>query len=267
MTHPVLADLRAEDPATRRAACAAAAEDPSAVLLVDALCETLGDPDASVARAASRALVSLRAHQETVRTALSAALRSQDPSCRMRAALTQAQVEPPPIKLLPALVEALGHAEAEERWQVIRALVELGRLHDEVFPVLVSLVGTEDSPRTRRMAVLALRALAPDRVESARVILAASRSSDIALRRVALSACASLVAAPEATLDRLAEALRDDPDPASRRCAAAALRSMARRPELPDHIVHALQGATEDDDASVRSHAAQALAGVSDAPG
>jgi len=267
VTHPVLANLRAEDPATRRAACAAAAEDPSAVLLVDALCETLGDSDASVGRAASRALASLGNHRETVRTALAAALRSQQPERRMRGALAHARLEPPPIKLLPPLVEALGHAEAEERWQVIRALVELGRLHDEVFPVLVALVEKEASPRVSRMAVLALRALAPDRAESARAILEASRSPDIALRRVALSACAGLTAASEAIPVRLAEVLSDDVDPTSRRCAAAALRALASHPQLPESVLSALEYAAADEAASVRAHSAQALARLRDLAG
>ena len=226
MTHPVLADLRAEDPATRRAACAAAAQGPSAVLLIDALCEALGDRDPSVGRAAIRAVASLGAHREAARTALSSALHSSQPERRMRAALAHAYLEPPPIKLLPPLVEALGHAQGEERWQVTRALVELGRLHGEVFPVLVALVEGDASPRVRRMALFALRALAPDRPESARVILEASRSPDVTLRRVALSACAGLATPPENIPERLAEVLQCDPDPASRRCAAAALRSL-----------------------------------------
>lgn len=262
MTHPVLTALRAESPAARRAACAAAVEDPSAVLLVDALCEALGDRDASVGRAACRALASLGAHRDAVRTALSAALRGERAEQRMRAALAHAHLEPPPIKLLPPLVEALGFAEGEERWQVTRALVELGRLHGEVFPVLATLVETGDSPRVRRMALLALRALAPDRAESAQAILEASRSPDLALRRVALSACAGLVAPPEGIPARLVEALRSDPDPACRRCAAAALAALAGGQPLPEAAVAALERAAagEDKDGSVREHAARALA-------
>lgn len=261
MTHPILADLRADDPATRRSACAAVASDPSAVLLVDALCEALGDPDPSVARAASRALASLGAHRDAVRTALASALRSEQPERRMRAALTYAHLEPPPIKLLPPLVEALGHAEGDERWQVTRALVELGRMHGEVLPVLAALVETGASPRVQRMALLALRALAPDRPETLRAVLEASRSPDLALRRVALSACAGLMEPPAEIAERLAEALASDPDAASRRSAAAALRALAAHTRLPDAALGALERAASarDDDESVREHAARAL--------
>ena len=173
----------------------------------------------------------------------------------------QAAVDVEVVLRVPPLVEALGHAQGEERWQVTRALVELGRLHGEVFPVLVALVEGDASPRVRRMALFALRALAPDRPESARVILEASRSPDVTLRRVALSACAGLATPPENIPERLAEVLQCDPDPASRRCAAAALRSLATDPQLPETAVDALEraaaGADEDD--SVREHAARAL--------
>jgi len=262
VTHPVLANLRADDPATRRAACSAAAEDPSAVLLVDALCETLNDDDQSVARAASQALASLGTHRDAVRTALASALRAERPRCRMYAALAQARLEPPPIKLLPPLVDALAHAEGEERWQVTQALVELGRLHGEVFPVLRSLVETGEPPRVRRLALLALRALGPDQPESASIILDASQSPDAALRRIALSACAGLVAPPDDIVARLAEALAADPDPGSRRCAAAALRALSPRMHLPESVRAALERAASgsDSDISVREHATQALA-------
>ena len=59
MSHPVLERLRDADPEQRRRACEAAPDDPSAVLLVDALAECLGDSAKQVARAASRALTRL----------------------------------------------------------------------------------------------------------------------------------------------------------------------------------------------------------------
>lgn len=59
MTHPVAQGLASADPAARRAACAAAAEDPAGVLLAGALGAALGDPDKGVARAASDALVAI----------------------------------------------------------------------------------------------------------------------------------------------------------------------------------------------------------------
>ena len=59
MSHPIAAALASADPNERRAACAAAVEDPSAVLLADALAARLGDPVKAVVRAASDALVAI----------------------------------------------------------------------------------------------------------------------------------------------------------------------------------------------------------------
>ena len=86
MTHPVLMRLRSDDASERRAACAAAVGDPSAVLLVDALADALGDPDASVMRAASDALVALDRGGPSVRDALAKALRGDDVARRWGAA-------------------------------------------------------------------------------------------------------------------------------------------------------------------------------------
>ena len=51
MTHPIATALASPDPNERRAACAAAVDDPSAVLLADALAALLGDPVKAVVRA------------------------------------------------------------------------------------------------------------------------------------------------------------------------------------------------------------------------
>ena len=57
MSHPLLARLASADPDERSAACAAAPDDPSAILLSDALGDALGDPVSAVAEAAEAALV------------------------------------------------------------------------------------------------------------------------------------------------------------------------------------------------------------------
>src|SRR4030095_7747413 len=59
VTHPIAAQLASPDPEARRAACVAAPDDPSAVLLAGALAAVLGDPVKAVARAASDALVAI----------------------------------------------------------------------------------------------------------------------------------------------------------------------------------------------------------------
>ena len=223
MSHPVLVRLRSDDASERRAACAAAVSDPSAVLLVVALADALGDPEPTVVRAASDALVELERDAPSVRTALAKALHSDDATRRWGAASTWARIEPPPIKLLPALVETLGFPDGHARWAAARLLVSMGRLHGEVLPVLLAMAREDERPHARRMAVYALRELAPDAPETARALLEATRDPDLQLRRAALTSLASVLDPPREVISQLIAILDADPDGASRRIAATSL--------------------------------------------
>jgi HEAT repeat protein len=222
LTHPVLGRLASADAEERRSACLAAESDPSAVLLVPALAEALGDETDAVARAASQTLAALGRRHAAVREALRASLREDPPRRRIRAAFTLARLEPPELRSLPALVSALEDADGDVRWTATRILVELGRLHGEVLPVLLNLA-RDASARVRRMALGGLRELAPGEPEVARVLVAASRDTDPGVRRAALTALAALEGPPGLVRERLVEAAGGDPDAASRRLAEIAL--------------------------------------------
>jgi HEAT repeat protein len=219
----LLQELSSADPEARRAACLAAPNNPSAIVLVDALTEALADSVKSVARAASEALVAIGSQQGGVEKALRAALRSSVPSQRWSAALTAARLEPPGTRLLPPLVEAMSSADGDVRWASARVIVEIGRLHGEVLPLLVAMVRSGESAVARRMASFALRELAPDRSEAAEVLLAATRDVDLHVRRAAFTALASLMSPSPEVTTRLIEALRGDDDAPTRRLAALAL--------------------------------------------
>ncbi|HTY19425.1 MAG TPA: HEAT repeat domain-containing protein [Myxococcota bacterium] len=227
MSHPLLADLQSADPAQRAAACRGAARDPAGALLAEALVSALADPEPAVARAARAALVDLARASDGVLPLLRRALRSEPPQARIHAALALARLEPPGPPLLPALVDALAATERELRWAAARVLVDMGRLHGEVLGVLLGLVGTAERPAARRMASFALRELAPDRPEAARVLLAATRDGDVAVRRAAVLALAGLLDPPREVAARLAE-LRDDRDPALARLAGLALGGLEK---------------------------------------
>jgi HEAT repeat protein len=253
VTHPILERLASDDAGARRDACAAAAEDPAAALLAPALGTALGDPSKAVARAASDALVAIARRSGGVDDVLRAALHSDSAAARWGAAFTLARIEPPAPRLLPALVEALGSDDGDVRWAAARILVDLGRLHGEVLALLVGLARTGERPVLRRMAAYALRTLAPDRPEAARVLLEATRDADLQVRRAAFTALAALEAPPPEVGARLVEALRGDPDPGSRRLAALALGELgaanprALPPAARDGLRAAL-GASEDAD-------------------
>ena len=229
MSHPLLERLRDADPEARRKACTAAATDPSAVLLVDALCESLADPDKRVARAASDALAAIGSHDGEVGRHLSAALGRRGGDRRWWTAFTLSRLEPPSIKLMPILVDALEHEQGDIRWSAAKLLVEMGRLEPEVLPVLLHFVASEERPAARRMAIFCLRELAPDREETGPALLAASHAADREIQRAALGALAALLEPTPPVWQRLREAAEQDGDPTARHIATTAIASLGRR--------------------------------------
>ena len=223
MSHPLVERLRSRDPAERRDACLDAAEDPAAVLLVEALVAALGDPVRAVWRAAADALASIGRRDAGVLAALRGALASGEPRTRRVAALVGARLAPREMRLLPPLVEALGSQDGYLRWGAARALVELSRAQGEVHPLLLHVAHSDPDAVSRRMAAFCLRDVEPADPRTAAALLAASRDAVVAVRRAALSALASLLEPPRDVEERLREALGSDADGACRRIAAAVL--------------------------------------------
>lgn len=261
--HPVIERMQRADAGEREAACREAAEDPSAALLAEALGEALGDPQKSVARAASDALVRIARVDRGVLRVVREALRSTAPRRRFAAAYTSVRLEPPGTHLLPALIESLADRDGDVRWSAARMLVDVGRLHGEVLGVLVGLARAADAPMVRRMAGFCLRELAPDRPESARALVEASCDADLHVRRGALAAMASLLDPPADVARRLLQVLDADADPNSRRIASVALGEIgASCPSaLPDGTRERLaRWAHAADDENLRRGCERALA-------
>ncbi|HBZ69549.1 MAG TPA: hypothetical protein DEP35_07405 [Deltaproteobacteria bacterium] len=263
MSHPLVERLRNADPEERRAACLAARTDPAAALLADALGKALGDSVKAVARAASDALVEIGRRDRHVDGVLREALRSDCPRRRFTAAYTSVRLHPATPSLLPALIEALGSADGDVRWAAAKILVDLGRLYGEVLGVLIGLVRSGEDAVVRRMAAFCLRELAPDRPESARVLVAATRDPDLHVRRAALSALAGLLDPPPEVGERLLEVLATDEDPAAKRIAAVALGELGaeRGSALPHGVFDRLRAlAAEAAEPDLRGAAQRALA-------
>ncbi len=220
--------LESLDPGERRAACQAVRDDPAAALFLEPLARRLGDSDPRVAQAAGDALVAIAKHEAEVPGLVRRVLRGPVRNARLPAAFTLARLEPPGPELFPALVAGLGHAAGPVRWAAARLLVEIGRLHGETLTLLIGLMGSSQTFAVRRMALYALRELAPDRPESASALLAASHSEDGLLQRAALLAMAGLFDPPPAVVARLEEAASGD-DPVARSTGQAAMRALARR--------------------------------------
>jgi hypothetical protein len=227
VTHPLLRALASADAEQRRRACHEAEHDPSAVLLAPALAGALADPARAVVRAAAQTLVALGRHHPAVRETLREALRATAPRARIQAALALARLEPAEPRSLPALVAALDEPDGDLRWAATQVLVQMGRSHGEVLPVLLALA-REGSPRARCMALAGLRELAPGEPGVEKALLAASGDPQATVRRAAYAALSALEPPPASARARLAEAVASDPDAASRRLAEAALAALRR---------------------------------------
>jgi len=270
VSHPIVERLRSSNPEERAAACRDAVDDASATLLLDALGEALGDPVKAVALAASEALARLAPQADEVKSAVRLALRSDDASRRWYAAWTSARIEPPTPRLLPPLVEALACSEADVRWMAARLLVDMGRVHREVLPLLIGLVTGAASTEVRRMAAHCLRELGPELPESASALLAGTRDPDRSVRLAALTALAGLADPSREVFDRLMEIIADPSDAASRKIAAYSLGVLAREyaGELPSASVAALgRIAKEDPDLDFRSVAGRTWERLQKSPG
>jgi len=256
MTHPLIERLNHAEPDERISACRDAVQDPSATLLVDALAEALGDPVKTVALAASEALARLARVVDEVGPVVRHALRSEDASRRWYAALTSARIEPPTPRLLPPIVEALASGDGDVRWMAARLLVDTGRVHPEVFPLVVGLVTGGASADVRRMAAHCVRELGPERPESTHALLEGTRDPDRSVRRAALTALSGLTDPSREVFDRLLEIIGDPSDPASRKMAAHSVDVLAQKRggELPQATVAALgEIARADPDPGLRS--------------
>lgn len=260
MSHPLLDRLSSEDPAERLAACREAVTDPAAALLAPALGRALGDREKAVARAASDSLVEIGRATGGVEEVLREALGADDGIRRWGAALTAARVAPPGPRLLPVLVDALADDDGDVRWASARILVDMGRRHGEVVPLLIGLARTDPRPGVRRMAVHAMRKLAGAGAGIDEALLAATADDETAVRRATLTALAGLPEPSDAILARLTSILGDDADAASRRLAALALGELGRRRGgLPTPASRALaQAARTDSDGDLRRAARRA---------
>jgi HEAT repeat protein len=269
VSHPLLERLHNPQPEERVSACRDVVDDPSAIVLIDALGEALGDPVKAVALAASDALARLARTIDGVEAVVHRALRSDEASHRWHAALTSARIEPPTPRLLPPIVEALASPEGDVRWMAARLLVDAGRVNPEVLPLVIGLVTGGESADVRRMATHCVRELGPERPDSERALLDGSRDPDRFVRRAALTSLAGLTDPSRKVFDRLAEVIADPSDATNRKLAVYSLDALAREHagELTQASIAALrQIAQADPDLDLRSRACRRLAQLGEAP-
>jgi len=228
VTHPLVAALTSRDAGERARACRLAVDDPSAVVLLESLAGALGDPVPRVAMAAADAFASIGARDGEGDERLRRALRRGPPNARWAATFAAAQLAPPSPRSLPPLVEALTCDDPAIQWRATRLLVEAASVLPEVEPMLTNLAIAPDAdPRVRRMAVHALRLLAPGSGDTEHTCLIAADDPDPRVRRAAASALAGC--SGKAAGLRLLEMAEKDPDETSAQLAISALLARGDR--------------------------------------
>ena len=242
------------------------ASDSSSALLA-----RLASPDRAEQRRACDEALSRLGGEPELHEMLRDALREASPGARFAAAWVLFHAERPTLRLLPALLDALELADGDVRWQAVQMLAALGRLHGEVLPVLLAVARGAGSPLRRRMALYALRELAPEREETAAVLLGALDDGDGAVRRAALSCFAKLSDPPLALAERALELARGaDPDPRMARIAAVILPDLVRHHgELrarAEQLLGVLERASDPSLARAAGSARQRLAAELPAP-
>ena len=191
------------------------------------LLRRLGSPDRGVQRQACDEAAARLREDPDLRSLLHDQLQGSNLRARFATAYVLCHAERPSLRVLPALLEALGLDDGDLRWSAVRMLVGLGHLHGEVFPVLLHKAQTSTEPLRRRMALYALRELAPDQPQTQEAFLAALADADPEIRRAALSSLAKLHEPTSACLERVLRIARNDPDPRLRRVAAVVLPDVA----------------------------------------
>ena len=136
-------------------------------------------------------------------------------------------------------------------------LTDAGRAIGEVFPMLVGLARSGESPAVRRMAIHCLGELGPEQPETVRALIDASRESDPILRRAALTSMGKLLEAQPEVVDRLVEAAVDPTDPTLQSTAVFALGSLGVRFGLSDEAQRELRRLADTGDPSPLSAAAR----------
>ena len=224
------------------------------------LVEDLGSEDRRLQRSACDAVREKIGTEPEWKRVLQDLLGSPDPIARFSAAWVLAHAGHDDLRLLPALLDSLELEDGDLRWSATHLLVTLGHRHPEVYPVLLQVTAEAgSSAMRRRMALYALRELAPDRVETAAAFRAALDDASDEVRRAALVSFGKLLEPGKQGVARAIEIARADRDERLRRIAVAVLPDLAQREvELRDAIATLLGTLSSDPDASLAQAARMA---------
>jgi HEAT repeat protein len=185
---PFVADvLKADRSATIRATAAAALGrmGPNARTVVNAMIESLKDPDAGVRAAVAEALGRIGDEARSAVPRLIPLLKDPDPGVRLAAAFGLGRIGPDAATAVPDLAHALAtDADAAVRKEAARAFALLGLDAKEGIPALAKALREDKSEDVRQHAALALGKMRGEEVHAVApaMVEAMKKDSDKAVR-------------------------------------------------------------------------------------
>jgi HEAT repeat protein len=226
------------------------AQTPRAVA---ALREALGDNSALIRRQAVLLLADIGPAAREATGSLVEALNDADDNVRRGSLHALTRIGPAAV--VPALIEALKHREANRREQAAFALGQFGAVARDALPALRTAM-TDPAPLVRVSAAQALWHVDGQQPQAAiGVLLEVFQQHRTTIRRKALSGLRNLGAGDEQTVAALIQALKDD-DTALRRETVEALGSLGDKART---AAPALIETLKDSDSAIRVQAIEAL--------
>jgi HEAT repeat protein len=203
---------------------------------------------------ACEAAVALVRRDPELNAELVALLRAAPPHVRFAAAWVLFRARRPNLRLLPALLGSLELEDGDRRWEAAQMLVQLGRIDASVTTVLQHEVGQASAPERRRMAIFALRELAPEDARTRSALLLALEDSDGAVQRASLASLVKLDDPDGECLSRALAILNGAGDLRTRQLASAvATQLLERHPDAHARVRSALEAAASGPESLARA--------------
>jgi HEAT repeat protein len=256
-TPDLMKALSDERPAVRvQAAAALGAFGPEAKKAVPALAATLREEgqDRAVQTVAASALGKIG---EAARATLIETMKDKSPAVRALGVRALGQVRPVTKPAVTALGRGLSDRESTVRVASASALGEIGKEAKDAVPSLAAALRVNDQPQVVLRALVG--ALAKMGESGTRVLTAAMRERNPAVRRLAVGALGRVLPLPRGTVSTLTTAL-GDLDADVRAAAADALGSIG--PDAKAALPALTKRANQDSSEAVRKAAAAAVTAI-----
>jgi HEAT repeat protein len=181
---------------------------------------------------------------------LRAGCRSEDAGMRWGAAFALGRIGVLEVGMIGPLLEALESHDGDRRWAAAELVVACGRMHrTAVVDALLGASTRSDSAVLRKMALYALRDLAPEEGSVRDAFVRGLGDGDAGVRMAALSGVCRVEPPPDGVCTVVLAMVSGDPEPGVRRAATSALGYVGRGDAAASS---ALDAAARSDDPGLR---------------